>query len=310
MKKSIQYSVIIPVFKSANILSETVKKTVDFFKSHQFSFEILLVNDGSPDDSWAQIQVLANEYEEVRGINLLRNYGQHTAVLCGINHGIGQYFITMDDDLQNPPHEIIKLINKVEEGYDLVFGKFRVKRHGIIRKLGSKLVNYLNRIIFGKPKNLVISNFRIFSKDVAQRISNHKTVFPYIQGLVLMYSSNPANVETEHHPRREGHSNYSLIKIIKLMARLLFNYSSFPLKVLTFAGMVLAIISFFIGVYVIAKNLFFGIAVPGWTSLVVLLSFFNGFLILMLGILGEYVSRILDQVSISQPYLIKEETNG
>lgn len=307
MENKVAYSIIIPVYRSAGILPETTRQTVESLRRQQLSFEIILVNDGSPDDSWQQICALAEQYDEVRGINLLRNYGQHTAVLCGINHGKGSYFITMDDDLQNPPEEIIKLIGKAKEGHDLVFGKFRVKRHGMVRKLGSKLVNYLNRKIFGKPKGLVVSNFRLFSKDVAQRIANHKTVFPYIQGLVLMYAANPANVETEHHPRQQGRSNYSLYKILQLMARLLFNYSSFPLKVLAVAGILLSIVSFVIGVYVIAKHLFFGIAVPGWTSLVVLLSFFNGFLILMLGILGEYVSRILDQVSVKQPYLIKDE---
>jgi glycosyltransferase involved in cell wall biosynthesis len=300
------YSLIIPVYNSARIIEKTVNLCIEEMIKNQLKFEILLINDGSTDGSWEIIQKLAKENEEVNSVDLLKNYGQHTAVFCGIQRANGDYLITLDDDLQNPPEEIIKLINKIHEGYDLVFAKFKSKKHSSYRKQGTKLINYLNAKIFEKPKDVVLTNFRIFNKDVAVRVSSYNTFYPYIPGLLLMFASVIGNVETDHHARKIGSSNYSMIKILKLVSRLLFNYSSYPLKILTGVGFVIALFSFFWGVYFIFKGIFVGISVPGWTTTIVLLSFFNGFLIIMLGILGEYVSRILNQLSVQKAYQIRE----
>ena len=304
--KDIDYSVIIPVYNSEQIVSETVQRTIQFFNAHDFSFEITLINDGSKDNSWNTIKELAENSDHVTAVNLLKNYGQHSAILCGIHYSSGKYLITLDDDLQNPPEEIIKLIDKIHEGYDLVFAKFREKKHSAFRKRGSKLVNYFNAKIFNKPKDLVLTNFRIFTRDVANRIIHYKTFYPYIPGLLIMFSSSMANVETEHKSRKVGKSNYSMFKILKLIARLLFNYSSFPLKVMTYIGVSVSMISFFIGIYFILKKLIDGVAVEGWTTIIVLLAFFNGFLIIMVGIMGEYLSRVLNQVSSTRAYETKE----
>lgn len=300
------YSVIIPVYNSEKIVANTVEKTLKAFEEFDLRCEILLVNDSSKDNSWQVIEGLARKHREVRSFNLLKNYGQHTAVFCGIKRAKGDFLITMDDDLQNPPEEIIKLIHKIYEGYDLVFARFKTKKHSSYRKAGTKIINYLNAKIFNKPKDIVLTNFRIFTKDVAQRVGSYNTFYPYIPGLLLMFSSAIGNVETEHHSREIGKSNYSMIKILQLVSRLLFNYSSYPLKILTGLGFFIALISFLAGSYFLLKGLFFGSAVQGWTTLVVLLSFFNGFLIIMLGMLGEYVSRIINQLSVQNAYQIKE----
>ena len=163
--KKVNYSVIIPVYNSEDIVRETVNRTIQFFSYNNYSFEIILINDGSYDGSWKIIKGLAKNNTNVVSINLLKNYGQHSAILCGIHHSKGNYIITLDDDLQNPPEEIIKLINKIHEGHDLVFAKFREKKHNSIRKKGSKLINYFNTKIFNKPKDLVLTNFRIFSRE-------------------------------------------------------------------------------------------------------------------------------------------------
>ncbi|MGM0641822.1 MAG: glycosyltransferase family 2 protein [Thermotogota bacterium] len=304
--KQVNYSVIIPVYNSEDIVRETVERTIHFFKSYNFSFEIILVNDGSHDGSWELIKKLAQNNNNVVSIDLLKNYGQHSAILCGIHCSNGDYLITLDDDLQNPPEEIIKLINKIHEGHDLVFAKFREKRHNSIRKKGSKLINYFNTKIFNKPKGLVLTNFRIFSRDVAERMIRYKTFYPYIPGLLIMFSYSMANVETEHHERKAGKSNYSFFKILKLIARLLFNYSSFPLKVMTYIGVSVSMASFLIGIYFILKKIIDGVAVEGWTTIIVLLAFFNGFLIIMVGIMGEYLARVLNQVTSTRAYETKE----
>jgi glycosyltransferase involved in cell wall biosynthesis len=226
--------------------------------------------------------------------------------MCGIAYGKGDYYVTLDDDMQNPPKEIGKLIHKINEGYDVVFGKFYVKQHGITRRLGSKLIGYFNKKIFNKPEYIVLSNFRIFTKSVAERIKNYKTFYPYIPGLLLLHSSNMANVETEHHRRAYGKSNYTLFTIIKLVSRLLFNYSSYPLKLLSTLGFVFSLVSFLAGGGYIIKSILLGTHVQGWTTIVVLISFLNGFMIVMLGILGEYVARIMNQLSVENSFHVKE----
>ena len=303
------YSVIIPVYNSENLIETTVDSTQKFFESHHLRYEIILVNDGSKDESWSKIQELARTNQNVISINLLKNYGQHTAVLCGLNYANGDYMITMDDDMQNPPEEIIHLINKICEGYDAVFGKFRQKKHNFIRRMGSKVIGYLNYKIFHKPHDITLTNFRIIKKEVVKRMVEYKTNFPYIPGLVLLFSSQIANVNVEHKERPVGKSNYTVAKIIKLTSRLLFNYSSYPLRLLSVMGIIISIASFMLGFSFIIRKLFWGVKTPGWTTLVVLLSFFNGFTILLLGLLGEYVSRILNQLSATKGYYVKKIVN-
>lgn len=300
------YSVVIPVFNSEKLVGETVRQTVAFFEKNNLRFEILLVNDGSPDNSWAVISEVASATPGVVAINLLKNYGQHTAVYCGIRQAKGDFIITMDDDLQNPPEEILKLIEKIHEGYDLVFARFEQKQHAGYRKLGTRLIGYLNKKVFFKPDNITLSNFRIFSKELALRMSEYKTNFPYIPGLLLMHAHRMANTTTRHAPRPIGKSNYSLTRILQLVARLLFNYSSWPMKALTYVGLVVAGASFLMGIFFLIKGILYGSAVEGWTTLVVMLSFFNGFVILMLGVMGEYLARLMNQVAVEEPYHVLE----
>ena len=300
-------SIVVPVYNSENIVSQTVEEIIKESEKSRLNFEIILVNDGSKDNSWSVIKNLALSHKQVKAINLIKNFGQHNAVLCGFQHATGDFVVTMDDDMQNPPSEIIKLINKIEEGdYDLVFGKFREKKHPFYRKLGSKLINYLNEKIFKKPKEITLTNFRIIRKDVIKRVLSHNTAYPYIPGLLLMYSTNIANVTVEHQERAEGKSNYTLKKIFSLMSNLLINYSSFPLKVLSTIGLIVSGISFFLGLYYLISGLIGGTQVPGWTTLVVLISFLGGFIIILLGLIGEYLSRILDQIANQKSYYIKE----
>lgn len=296
-------SIIIPVFNSENILKRTVSDLLDTLPNYEF--EIILVNDGSEDKSWEIASELAHRHSNIKAIDLLKNHGQHTAILCGIAHATGDFLITMDDDLQNPPSEIPKLIQKIEEGYDLVFAKFEQKMHGGYRKVGSKIVGYLNEQIFGKPKNITLTNFRIFTRETANRLLLHRTNYPYIPGLLLISANKVANVDTKHLPRSFGKSNYNLIRILKLVSRLLFNYSSLPLRLVSGVGIVVSIMSFLAGVVYVLKSLLVGVSVPGWTTLVVLLSFLMGFVLIILGIIGEYLARILNQLSVARPYQIR-----
>ena len=301
-----KYSVVIPVYNSGNIVGETIERTVAFFQQRDLDYELILVNDGSKDKSWHVICEKARSNPAILGINLIRNYGQHTATLCGFRHASGEYVITLDDDLQNPPEEIIHLINKAQEGFDLVFGRFHKKRHALYRRVGSLLIGALNNRLFYKPKGLVTGGFRILRRDLVGRICSYQTPYPYITGLALLFAANPANVWVNHQPRKEGKSQYDLLKIVDLVMRILFNYSSYPLRFISMVGVAIAGLSFVMGLYYIVRALTVGVPVPGWTSLVVLFSFLNGIIILMLSMLGEYCVRLLNQTSYPESYQIKE----
>ncbi|MBA6391082.1 glycosyltransferase family 2 protein [Colwellia sp. BRX10-3] len=300
-------SIVIPVYKSEHFVEKTVEEIITHVSKITDDYELILVNDGSPDDSWKVISELAKNINEVKAINLVKNYGQHTAVICGIEKSSGDYIITMDDDLQNPPSEIIKLVTKIEEGYDLVFAKFEEKKHASYRKIGTKIIDLLNKKVFDKPDNITLTNFRIFTQALAKRITKYRVNEPYIPGLLLMHASKIGNTLTKHAKRDNGESNYSLGKILLLVSRLLFNYSSYPLKLLSTIGAFIAILSFGWGMFMIIKQFFYGSNVQGWTTLIALLSFLNGFVILLLGVLGEYVIRISRTLSHDRAYHISEE---
>lgn len=300
----VKYSVVIPVFNSEGIVADTIRRTVAYFTSANLKYELVLVNDGSTDGSWSIIKEAAEAQPHIIAINLLRNSGQHNANLCGFRHATGDWLITMDDDLQNPPEEIGLLIEKASAGYDLVLGRFQEKRHALYRKLGSYLIRVINRKIFGQEKDLVLSNFRLIHRDVVDRVCNYRGPFPYIPGLCLLYSGRRANVLVEHHPRRVGVSNYSFSRILVLVSTILFNYSSYPLRFVASLGIVMALGSLMLGGFYLSYGLLYGTSVPGWTTLVVMISFFNGMVMLMLAMLGEYLVRIIGQITMADPYFV------
>jgi polyisoprenyl-phosphate glycosyltransferase len=291
------YSVVIPVFNSERIVGTTIDRTLAVFREAGLRHELILVNDGSEDDSWAVIAERARTTPGVVAIDLLRNYGQHHANVAGLRESTGDYVITMDDDLQNPPDQALLLIERAMEGHDVVFGRFETKQAAGYRRLGSRMISMINRRVFGQPANLAVSNFRILRRDVVDRIVTSRTAHPYITGQALMYSSQRANVDVRHDPRPVGSSNYNLLRIVRLVMTILFSYSSFPLRLGALLGFVLAALSFAFGAFLVISRLVTDSRVPGWTSVMVLLSMFNGFSIALLSILGEYVVRTLNAVS-------------
>lgn len=305
-KNNLLYSVVIPVYNSDKVVEETVMNTIQFFSSKNYAYEIILVNDGSKDDSWKVISELASNNEHVVAISLLHNYGQHNANICGFRTAKGDYVITMDDDLQNPPEEIEKLIVTAADGYDLVIGRFKEKKHPFFRRMGSKLISRVIRNVFHSEKGLVLTNFRIIRRDVVDRVCSYKSSLPYIPGLVLLFSNNRKNVYVEHHPRKYGQSNYNIYRIIKLVSTILFNYSSLPLRIMAGFGFSVSVVSLILALYYLLSALTAGSIVPGWSTLVILLSFFNGILIMLVSIVGEYVIRLLRESGSTESYYIKD----
>ncbi|MPZ61059.1 MAG: glycosyltransferase [Propionibacteriales bacterium] len=303
------YSVVVPVFNSADVVGETIDRVIETFEKEELSYELILVNDGSQDDSWAVIADRARSTPHVIAVDLLRNYGQHNANLAGFRESTGDYVITMDDDLQNPPDQIRTLIDEALTGRDVVFGQFTTKKAAGYRRLGSKVIRMINRRVFGQPPGLVVSNFRILRRDVVDRICRSRTAHPYITGQAVLYSSNPSHVSVRHDPRRNGTSTYNMARIIRLVLTILFSYSLFPLRLAALTGFVVAAGSFLLGFFYLVQGIFFGPRVPGWTTVVVLLSVLNGVTIALLSMLGEYVIRTLNAVSADRTYHIVERVS-
>jgi len=299
---SFTYSIVVPVYNSVGVVGTTVDRIVETFEAANLSYELVLVNDGSKDGSWEVIAQKARNNPRVVALNLLQNYGQHNANLAGLRESTGDYVITMDDDGQNPADQALVLSDEAMTGKDVVFGRFERKQHAGYRQLGSKMIGMINRRVFAQPPDLVVSNFRILRRDVVDRICASRTAYPYMTGQALMYSSNRSNVLVRHEARQVGKSSYNIAKILKLVLTILFSYSLFPLRLAALAGFAIAGVSFLLGVAYFIRALFVDSPVEGWTTIVVLLSIFNGVTIALLSMLGEYVVRTLNAVSAHDTY--------
>lgn len=300
-----QFSVVVPVFNSSRTLPLLYDQLTTTFEKMKMSFQAIFVNDGSYDDSWEILKHLHSKNSNIIIVNLTKNFGQQNALMCGFNFCIGEYIITIDDDLQNPPEEIIKLFQKMSEGYDGVFGSYKEKKDKFYKNLGSLFIRKVNHRVFHIEK-IKFSSFRILKKHIIDEIKTSKTVFPYISGMILSITRKIANQEVDHHPRLYSRSNYSVGKLITLSFNLLINYSTIPLKFFSYFGLVVSILSFILGSFYLLRKAILGEGLVGWTSLFVFIAFINTMILCLLFIIGEYISRILKEISINKTFTIKE----
>lgn len=286
----VEYSVVIPVYNSEGTLQELYRRLDDVFKSINDKYEIIFVDDSSLDNSWEVLKGLAKKHQNVKIIQLMRNYGQHNALMCGFNYANGSYIITMDDDLQNPPEEIPKLINKIKEELDVVYGIYESKKHNWFRNLGSKLIGLFYRKIY--KLNNKISAFRIIRREIIENLTTYDKNFTFIDGLIPWYSSKIGFVITKHDMRKTGSSGYSFLKLVHLALNMYTNFSILPLRAASILGVIFSSIGFILGIYFIIKKAVVGVEVSGFTSLIVSVTIFSGVQLLTLGIIGEYIGRI------------------
>ena len=299
------FSVIVPVYNSEKTLVELHERLEAVFSKMGKTYEIIYINDCSRDDSLTVLQELYEKNDHVVVIDLLRNFGQQNALMCGFNYCSGRYVITLDDDLQNPPEEIENLYVKIEEGFDAVFGAPVKKEAGAYKNLGSYFIRKLCHKIFKIQNDLRFSSFRIIRKNIIDEIKDMKTPFPYISGMLLSITTSITNITVQHHPRKAGASGYTLKKLVKLAFNLLINYSSLPLRYAGFAGLAVSFVSFIIGIVIIIRKLVIGGILPGWTSIMVLISFYNALILIIFFFLGEYLSRFLREVTNEKQFSIK-----
>jgi len=306
MKGQIFFSVVVPVFNSEKSLEELYTRLSEVFRKMGKTFEVIFVNDGSMDSSLKILKKIKSDNDNVIVIDLFRNFGQQNALMCGFQYCKGEYVITIDDDLQNPPEEILKLYDKIKEGYDAVFASYKNKKDKVYKNFGSFFIRKITQKIFKLKNGLKFSSFRIIKKEIIEEIKQLKTPYPYISGMILSTTKNLTNVKIVHCKRIYGKSNYSISKLIKLSFNLFVHYSTFPLKAVSFLGLIVSFLSFVIGLFVLIRKLIVGTTRTGWTSTVVLISLFASIFFMIAFIFGEYLSRIIGEISGDKQYSVRK----
>ena len=287
-------SICIPVYNGADTIGKLVEKLQETFKIYEV--EIVMANDGSRDNSSEVCQKLVENYSNCRFIDLRRNNGEHNAVMCTLNYCTGDYAVIIDDDLQNPPEEILKLLEEIQKGYDVVYSKYHQKKHHWFRNFGSKINDIFATWLLEKPKNLYLCSFKIINRAVINEIIKYKGPFPYIDGLILRCTSNISSVFVQHNARTSGKSNYTLSKLIHLWLSMFVNFSIKPMRAMMGIGGLVMLSSVVLAIYFIIDKILNPEIVSGWTSLMVILLFLGGVQILFLGLIGEYIGKnYLDQ---------------
>lgn len=302
-------TVIIPVYRGASTIESVVDAVVGAFETWGVSGEVVLVDDGSPDKAWSVIKQICEQYPQVvRAIRLMRNFGQHNAIMCGLRHARGEYIITMDDDGQHPPEEIPRLIKAIEEtGADVVYGVPKNRNHAPWRNLGSWIVVSFYKLVF--KTNITPSAFRIMRRQVVEAILSYDLNYTYIDGLLAWNTDRIAQIEVEHRPRHVGRSGYNFAKLFTLAMNLFTNFSLLPLQIVSVTGFIVAVVGFLLGFYYLLQRLVGGIAVPGYASIIVAVLVLGGLQMLSLGIIGEYLGRVHLNINKRPQYVIREMIN-
>jgi glycosyltransferase involved in cell wall biosynthesis len=301
-------SVVIPCYNSEKTIKNVVSLARDELIALGYEYEFILVNDNSKDRTFEQIAELCQKDQKIKGINLSRNFGQHNALIAGLNYITGDYVIGMDDDMQTHPSQLKKLITKFNDGFDIVFGKYAHKKHAWYRNLGSKFNLWTVQIFTGRPKNLKTSSYWIAKRFVCDEAIKYKNPYPNIQGLFFRVTQNVADVELEHFERQVGKSNYTFKKLVKLWSSMT-NFSIIPLRAALLLGIVFGILGILGAVVVIINKLTHPETAMGWSSVMVVTLIASGINLVCIGIVGEYVGRLFMADNNAPQYIIKEKLN-
>jgi glycosyltransferase involved in cell wall biosynthesis len=273
-------------------------------------FELILVNDASPDQSWQAISDLAREHAWVHGINLMRNVGQHNALLCGIRSAKYEIIATIDDDLQNPPDQIPRLLKKLEEGFDVVYGTPVEEQHGLLRDLASKITKLVLQNAMGAEVAKDISAFRVFRTRVREAFHDYRGPFVSIDVLLTWGTTRFGALRVRHEPRREGDSGYTLKKLILHALNMMTGFSVLPLQIASLIGFGFTVLGLLALAFVVGRFLVQGSAVPGFPFLASLIAVFSGAQLFALGIIGEYLARVHFRIMDRPPYTVRSESHG
>lgn len=300
-------SFVIPCYRSENTLPAVIEEVNSTMESMtEYSHEIILVNDSSPDGTINTIRELCGKYANITGIDLAKNFGQHAALMAGMRQAKGDIVVCLDDDGQTPADEVGKLLDKLNEGFDVVYASYGKKKHSLFRNFGSKVNELMTRVMLGKSKELYISSYFAAKRFVVDDMLRYEHSYAYVIGLVLRATKNITNVEVNHRSRAEGTSGYTLKKLLGLWFNGFTAFSIKPLRIATVIGVMCASGGFLYGIYTIVKRLLLPDIQAGFSALMSMLVFMGGMIMLMLGMIGEYIGRIYISMNNSPQYVIRE----
>ncbi len=308
MKEKI--SIVIPCYRSAKMIEKVVDAIVETtLQRMEYEYEIVLVNDGSPDNTWEVISNLAKNNSIITAVNFSKNFGQHNAMMAGYRQTTGDYILGMDDDGENDPKLMFQLIDKLSEGYDCVVAEYEEQKTGF-RNFGTMLNNLMAETMLDKPKDITLTSYYVVRRFVIDQVIQYDNAYPYIAGLLLQATKNWGKVLIKRGERLEGQSGYNLKKLLLLWVNGFTAFSVKPLRVATCAGMLFSFIGFLWGAILVIEKLMGYEIEAGYTSIIACLVFFFGVIMIMLGIIGEYIGRIYISINNAPQYVIKEIEYG
>jgi undecaprenyl-phosphate 4-deoxy-4-formamido-L-arabinose transferase len=307
----LELSFVIPVYNGAQSIGGVVAAIFDEFA--EVSCEVVLVNDGSEDESEHVCRQLAESHPgRVRFLQLSRNFGEHHAVLAGLNHTRGDYCLVLDDDGQNPPSEAVKLWQAIRNrDCDVVYGYYRTKQHHWFRNLGSWLHGRMATTLLKKPKDIYLSSFKVMNRFVVDELKHYRGPFPYIDGLIYQVTARVEQVEVEHHARKIGRSGYTLRKLVRLWLSMFVGFSMAPLRAAALLGFGASAFSGCLLLLIVLDKLFINPGLPvGIPTVLVCIALFSGMQMFVLGVLGEYLGRVVLAQNGLRQYVVREDVLG
>lgn len=307
MAKTVSF--VIPCYRSEETLPGVIEEIKEKMKQMaDYAYEVILVNDCSPDHTFEKIKELCRENDNITGINLAKNFGQHSALMAGFQYAKGDIVVCLDDDGQTPADEADKLIMAIEDGADVAYAQYSHKHHSGFRNWGSHINELMTRVMLEKPKELYLSSYFAARRFIIDEVVNYEYAYPYVIGLILRTTKNIVNVEVNHRDRWAGESGYTIGKLLNLWFNGFTAFSVKPLRIATVSGAVCACVGFLYGIYTIIKKIFINPPglVTGFSALMSVLVFIGGMLMLMMGMVGEYMGRMYISMNRSPQYVIRE----
>lgn len=300
-------SFVIPCYRSALTIGNVVKEIQDTMKTlEQYSYEIILVNDCSPDDTFEVITKLCEENSNICGVNLAKNFGQHGALMAGFHQVTGDILVCLDDDGQTPADEVGKLLAEIENGQDVVYASYDHKKHSLFRNFGSWMNEKMTEFLLGKPKELFVSSYFAARRFIVDEMLKYENAYPYVIGLVLRTTKRISNVPVQHREREIGASGYTIGKLLALWFNGFTAFSTKPLRIATMSGAVFACAGFLYAIYTIIKK-FVNPAVPmGFSSLMSAILIMGGMIMIMLGFIGEYIGRMYICMNNAPQFVVRD----
>lgn len=302
-------SIVIPCYSSENTIENVVDEVITTLTTRDVEYEIVLVNDCSPDNVWEKIVRLSKENSNVKGICFPKNFGQHSALMAGYRASTGDIVISMDDDGQTPADELYKLIDRIDEGYDVVYATYSNKQHNAFRNLGSKVNDWMCEVLLGKPKGLMVTSYFAMKRFVVNEICRYRNPYTYVIGLVFRTTKNIGTVPVTHRARTQGDSGYTITKLLGLWMNGFTAFSVKPLRVATMSGVIFAVLGFIYVIFILVNKLTNPDVPIGWSSTIAAVMIVGGVILCMLGMIGEYLGRMYISINDAPQYVIKEQTD-